>query len=371
MKMKKVLSTALLFLLLLIVTLSGAMAEKDVLITVAGDCTIGGEGFNRKKEDSFFTFAEKYGYDYFFANFRDLFDNDDITFVNLEGVLSDSGFLENKGKTYRFRGDTDFVKILTGSSVEAVSIANNHIVDFGEQGERNTRKTLDESGVKWCRSDKYFVFEKDGIKIGFFGLENSKIYTFRPALGKMWQKMKESGEVQAIVIYVHTGSEYVGEHREQTTKIVTNLIEMGADLVVMSHPHVVQGTEVINNRLVFYSLGNFVFGGNSAIRYEKYGGNKEVTSLYSMVVQVKMSFSNEGQFLGQRAVIYPAYISDDPQINHFQPKRLSLEEAEPVRAAIQRDTAFTLPELKEDENGFAYMELPYTAATDGAMVPEE
>lgn len=370
MTMKKALSTAFV-LLLLLVTVSGALAEKNVLITVAGDCTIGGEGFNRKKEDSFFAFAEKYGYDYFFANFRDLFDNDDVTFVNLEGVLSDNEFLENKGKTYRFRGDTDYVKILTGSSVEGVSIANNHIVDFGEQGERNTRKTLDENGVKWCRNDKYFIVEKDGVRIGFFGLENSKIYTFRPEMGKMWKKLKEAGEVQAIVIYVHTGSEYVGEHREQTTKIMTNLIEMGADLVIISHPHVLQGIEVINNRMVFYSMGNFVFGGNSAIRYEKYGGNKEVTSLYSMVIQVNMTFSNDGQFLGQRTVIYPAYISDDPQVNHFQPKRLSPEEAEPVRAAIQRDTAFTLPELKADENGFAYMELPYTPATDGTMVPEE
>ena len=102
MTMKKALSTAFVFLLLL-VTVSGALAEKNVLITVAGDCTIGGEGFNRKKEDSFFAFAEKYGYDYFFANFRDLFDNDDVTFVNLEGVLSDNEFLENKGKTYRLR----------------------------------------------------------------------------------------------------------------------------------------------------------------------------------------------------------------------------------------------------------------------------
>ena len=128
---------------------------------------------------------------------------------------------------------------------------------------------------------------------------------------------------------------------------------------------------MIKNRTVFYSMGNFVFGGNSAIRYEKYQGIKEVTSLYSMAVQVKMTFTNDGQYLGQRAVIYPAYISDDPLINHFQPKRLSLKEAEPVRAAIQRDTPFELPELKEDGNGLAVMEFPYIPATDSALVPED
>ena len=84
-----------------------------------------------------------------------------------------------------------------------------------------------------------------------------------------------------------------------------------------------------------------------------------------------MTFSNDGQYLGQQAVIYPAYISDDPEVNHFQPKRLTVKEAEPVRDAIQRDTAFELPELREDEDGLSYMLLPYVAATEDAMLPEE
>ena len=95
-----------------------------------------------------------------------------------------------------------------------------------------------------------------------------------------------------------------------------------------------------------------------------------LSSLYSMAVQVKMSFTNEGQYLGQRVVIYPAYISDDPNVNHYQPRRVNAQEAKPVRDAIQRDTAFNLPELKE-EDGFAVMEFPYLAATDDVMLPED
>ena len=371
MTMKKIPGVTALILLLLLLTISGAMAEKEILMTFAGDCTLGGEGFNRNKEDSFFACVAKNGYDYFFANFRDLFDNDDLTVVNLEGVLTDSEFLENKKKTFRFRGDTEYVKILTGSSVEAVTIANNHITDFGEQGDRNTRKTLDENGVGWFRADKYYTFEHEGIRIVFFGLENSRYYSMRSKLAKQWKEMKESGEASAIVVYVHTGIEYVGEHEDYATKMATNLIDMGADLVLMSHPHVLQGTEIINNRTVFYSMGNFVFGGNSAIKKKTYQGVKEVTSLYSMAVQVKMTFTNDGRYLGQRAVIYPAYISDDPDVNHFQPKRLTLREAEPVRAAIQRDTAFELPELTEDANGLAVMEFPYVAATEDLLMPED
>ena len=364
-------AAALILLALLLLAAAGAQAEKTVLLTFAGDCTLGSEGAAIKEDDSFFAFAEKQGYDYFFANFRELFEQDDITVVNLEGVLSDSVFMENRKKTFRFRGSTDFVKILTGSGVDAVSLANNHIMDFGSQGAESTRKVLDENGVRWFWNEEYSIIERDGIRIAFFGLEHSKFYSLHNWLAQTIPELKGSGRANAVVVYVHTGIEYKGEHENRAAAMANDLVGMGADVVLMSHPHVLHGMEVINNRTVFYSMGNFVFGGNSAIRYEKYHVTKDVTSLYSMAVQVKMSFAGDGTYLGQRVTVYPAYISDDPEVNHYQPRRLSLAEAEPVREAIQRDTqGFTLPELKE-ENGFALMEYPYLAATNEVFLPEE
>lgn len=364
-------AAALILLILLILGAAGAQAEKTVLITIAGDCTLGSEGATMNSEDSFFAYAEKYGYDYFFANFRDLFDHDDITVVNLEGVLTDSAYMEYKNKPFRFRGKTDFVKILAGSGVDAVSLANNHIMDFGTQGTESTRKVLDENGVRWFRNEDYCVIERGGIRVAFFGLEHAKFYSLRSRLPQVFGELKQSGQANAVVVYVHTGIEYKGEHENRIAAMAKDLVGMGADLVVMSHPHVLQGMEIINNRTVFYSMGNFVFGGNSVIRYQKYHEWKEVTSLYSMAVQVKMSFAGDGEYLGQRAVIWPAYTSDDPLANHYQPRRLTAEEAEPVREAIQRDTqGFTLPELKE-KDGLAFMEFPYLAATDAVLMPEE
>ncbi len=87
--MKKRLGAACLCLLLLLLPLTGTLAEKTVLMTFTGDCTLGSEEINRKKPDSFDSFMEKYGYDYCFANFKEMFENDDLTVVNLEGVLSD------------------------------------------------------------------------------------------------------------------------------------------------------------------------------------------------------------------------------------------------------------------------------------------
>ena len=121
---------------------------------------------------------------------------------------------------------------------------------------------------------------------------------------------------------------------------------------------------------MFFCMGNFVFGGNSAIKKKTYQGVKEVSSLYTMAVQVKMSFTNDGEYLGQRAVIYPAYTSDDPDVNHYQPRRVTVEEAKPVWEAIQRDTkTMELPPLTEVD-GLAVIELPYVPATEGAMQPE-
>lgn len=362
--MKKRLGAACLCLLLLLLPLTGTLAEKTVLMTFTGDCTLGSEEINRKKPDSFDSFMEKYGYDYCFANFKEMFENDDLTVVNLEGVLSDKPWDENKKKTFRFRGPTDFAKILTGSSVEAACIANNHIMDFGAQGAKSTREALEANEVKWFRNENYCLYEHDGITIALFALENSKYYSLRKKLKTTFRELKESGQANAIVACVHTGMEYRGKHDKSAAEMAETLVGYGADLVIMHHPHVLQGMNIVNNRNVFYSLGNFVFGGNNSIKTKVYS-NMTVTSLYTMAVQVTMTFSDTGAYLGQQAVIYPAQISDDPEVNHYQPLRLSASEAGPVREAIQRDTAFELPALTE-KDGLSLMTFDYLPGAEEA-----
>lgn len=366
--MIKRLGAAGLLLILLLSAATCGLAETTILMTFTGDCTLGSEENNRKKPDSFDSCMEKNGYDYCFANFREMFEQDDLTVVNLEGVLSDSSYQENKKKPFRFRGPTDFVKILTGSSVEAACIANNHIMDFGAQGEKSTREALEAAGVGWFRNENHYLYKHEGITIAFFALENSKYYSLRKKLPKIFRELKETGGVNAIVVCVHTGLEYRGKHDKAAAEMTNNLVNWGADLVVMHHPHVLQGMEIINNRNVFYSLGNFVFGGNNSIKTKVYS-SMTVTSLYTMVLQVKMTFSETGTYLGQQAVIYPAHISSDPQVNYYQPLRLNAEDAVPVREAIQRDTAFELPAI-EEKDGLSLMEFEYLPAPEAAQKTE-
>ena len=104
--------TALLLCCALLISAGCAAAEKTVTVTFTGDCTLGSEESTRADQYSFDSVAAREGYDYFFANLRDLFEKDDITFINFEGVLSDSKAQESQRKRYRFRGPSDFVKIL-------------------------------------------------------------------------------------------------------------------------------------------------------------------------------------------------------------------------------------------------------------------
>ena len=362
--------TALLLCCILLVSAGCAAAEKTITITFTGDCTLGSEESTRKDPNSFDSIAEKEGYDYFFANFRDMFEKDDLTVVNFEGVLSDSKAQESQTKRYRFRGPTDFVKILTGSSIELADLANNHTGDYGKQGEASTRETLEQNGIPWMKDTNYYIYEKDGIRIAFLGLHKE----FKGNFEKYKQviiALKQKEQVNAIVACWHQGSEYRGSHEVRPTESTAKaMIKYGVDLVIMHHPHVVQGVDISNNRCIFYSLGNFVFGGNDDIREEKFLIDKTVTSLYSTVVQVKMTFSNDGTYLGQQATIYPTYTSSAAPKNNFQPYRANAEEAVPIREAMQIDTKFDLPEITTDENGLSRMELPYLPAFEEAMLPE-
>ena len=361
----------MIFLVCALLLISGlAKAEKTIVLTFTGDCTLGSEESTRAKEDSFDSLAAAKGYDYFFANFREMFEQDDHTIINFEGVLSDSRGQEYLKKRYRFRGPTEFVKILTGSSVDACSLSNNHIGDFGKQGEESTKATLEENGIGWFQNYKYYVYEKEGIKIAFIALENKIVYNEFDKVKKLIQNLKETGEANAVVVCWHTGLEYRGAHETNTERTSQALVRYGADLIIMHHPHVLQGVNIYNNRCIFYSLGNFVFGGNSAIRTEKFKLDQTVTSLYSAVVQARLTFTNDGRYLGQQMVIYPVYTSSAAPVNNYQPYRANAEEAEAVRAALQEDTAFELPEITAGPDGLSRIELSYLAAFDNVEIPE-
>ena len=123
---------------------SEAVWPKTFTITVTGDTTLGSTDSLRKRDDCFESVYAEKGAGWFFSGTRSLFDSDDMTLVNFEGTITESD--SAKEKKYNFKAPAEYVDILTLGSVEAANIANNHIVDYGDQGQTDTVAALEAAG---------------------------------------------------------------------------------------------------------------------------------------------------------------------------------------------------------------------------------
>ena len=345
--MKKGAAVFILAVLCLLMLGTDGRADQTVTVTFTGDVTLGSEEIKKNQPGSFHDYAAREGYGYFFRNFLPLFSSDDLTVVNLEGVLSDSDRQENKLKTYRFRGPAEFAEILNEASIEACSFANNHMMDFGTQGYRATLRALDEHGISHFGNNDCFIYEKNGVKIAFFALVSSKLQGSRDRGRKTVARLREEEGVNAVVVCVHAGTEY-DPHRNKTQVTYAEFVRkyFTADLVIMHHPHVLQGIDILDGCCyVCYSLGNFCFGGNMKIR-----------ALETMAVQADLVFSDDGAYLGQRLRLYPAHIASSARgegdANDYLPKPVTGDEALAVLQLVQNDTGFDLGQY-DDETGYA------------------
>ena len=335
---------------------TAALADRIVTVTFTGDVTLGSEETKKNLPGSFNDYVEKKGYDYFFQNYKEIFSSDDLTVINLEGVLSDSNRQENTAKTYRFRGPTEYADILKRAGIEACAISNNHTMDFGKQGYTATVQALKDHGIHFFGNNSYYIFEKDGIKIAFFSLVSPKVQGSREWGQEVTARLRREEGVSAVVMCMHVGTEY-DAHRNKTQVTYAAFARkyFTADLVIMHHPHVLQGIDILDDCCyACYSLGNFCFGGNMKIR-----------ALETMVVQADLVFTDEGVYKGQQLRLYPAYIAtaarelgDD---NDFLPKPVTGDEALAVLQLVQNDTAFDLGPYDEETGCVTLRYLPAAA----------
>ncbi len=395
----------LLILLLVLMLPCIALADTTITITFTGDVTLGGEEWLAGEETSFASLYEKNGPEYFLKNFADFFAEDDLTVINLEGVLTDDDTLppvqQGKNGSFFFKGRTEYVNVLTAASVEAASIANNHTYDYGEQGLRDTIATLENAGIEWfgthdrhtTDTERFLFYEKDGVTICLMSLYwddylQGKKDGCGAFLADEIERIKTSGEADAVIAILHGGQEY-GRHRTNPQKVFTKMaFGAGADLVICHHAHVVMGMDVIDNRSAFYSLGNFCFGGNKNAYQKK--GSKVQDAAPALIVRAELTFDDEGNYKGQQMTLYPVQTtsvdrpadSTEDQPNDYQPKFITGPLGAHVLHLMQIDMNYVLKnaqnkELKEfviaKENELAAMEssvgqssltLPYLPADE-------
>lgn len=231
---------------------------KTFTVTLAGDTTLGSTDDLRKRDDCFERVAEEKGYAWFFSGLETLFATDDMTLVNFEGTLTEE--TTKKEKKFNFKGPAEYTDILTLGSVEAVTVANNHTLDYGTKGRDDTIANLENAGITVSGNGKLAIFEKDGVKVGMTG------YCFpyndgKKDITKDVKALRDMG-CQIVIASFHWGSEYREDFTGEQRSIGRAAIKAGADIVVGHHPHIVQGIESYEDSYILYSVGNLVFGGN-------------------------------------------------------------------------------------------------------------
>ncbi len=312
-------------------------APVQIVVSFTGDCTLGCTPDQRMNpRTSFEGYVAREGMAYPFAEVREIFENDDLTVINLESVFQDDDSCR-ADKTYNFRAPQSYAEMLPLGGVDAVSFANNHTMDYSAKGFLSTLEALEKVNIPWFGASETacstYIFEKDGVKIGFVSTYISDYFrTEGKLVTKCFDELNAAG-CNLIVGCIHGGVEYDTLHDEAMERTANGFIRRGADVVICHHPHTLQGIRVENGRTTLWSLGNFVFGGNPEIRVNHAG--ESVIS--TMIAQFTFSFDENGKYLGHQLNVIPCHMSGHTGYNDYQPHPVSGQDAERVIQALQRD----------------------------------
>lgn len=262
--------------------LPGTIYEKEV--RVPGQVTLSFAGD--------ISFAEGYAnMAYYYSNGKDItkcisedliacMDDADIMMVNNEFTYSDRG-QPLSGKTFTFRAKPEMAAELDRLSVDIVSLANNHVYDYGETALLDTLDTLDQYGIPYVGAGRNLgeakeiaYFQAGDMRLAYVSatqIERSYVYTkeatetgagvlrtYDPAVFlEVIRKAEETSDF--VVVYVHWGTEGTDQVEADQRQLGYQYIDAGADLVIGAHPHCLQGIEFYQGVPIVYSLGNYWF----------------------------------------------------------------------------------------------------------------
>ncbi|TSC71793.1 MAG: poly-gamma-glutamate synthesis protein (capsule biosynthesis protein) [Parcubacteria group bacterium Gr01-1014_70] len=218
-----------------------------------------------------------------FSYVSDVLGGADITFGNLEGPVSDAGV--QSGSEFSFRMDPHVTTALALAGFDIVSLANNHMGDWGREAFEDTMRRLQRSGIAYAgggwnqkESLEPAVFEVRGKRVGFVAFSD---------VGPLWMQSKDalsgiaalpagsegkeyvekavfeaSQKVDILVVSFHFGEEYQTAPNERQKELARTAVDAGARVVIGHHPHVVENIEEYGKGVIAYSLGNFIFDQN-------------------------------------------------------------------------------------------------------------
>jgi poly-gamma-glutamate synthesis protein (capsule biosynthesis protein) len=221
---------------------------------------------------------EKYGggdYRYPFLKIAGVVRSADFAFANLESPISSRG--KNQGSIYSFRADPKVVEGLVFAGFDALSIANNHIWDWGREALEDTIHLLSAgrivpfgAGVNYSDANEPKFLSVGSLRLALLGYTNlmprsleatasrAGLSQFEPELIR--KKIFDTrNQADIIIVSMHWGDEYEASANTLQKSLARQFIDAGADLVIGHHPHVIQEVEKYKQGWIAYSLGNFVF----------------------------------------------------------------------------------------------------------------
>jgi len=273
-----------------------------ISITAVGDCTLGDLRM-QPESTRFRRFWNENGAEYFLSEVKSLFERDDFTIVNLEGPITTNLTYEPNQKYY-FRGEPEYIEILTCGSVEVCNLANNHSHNFDQAGYDETGELLTAAGIGWCGYDDVYYTQCKGITVGFAGFD-----MWRSTDDDIVRVVTEARlNCDLLIVSYHGGTEMTYTMHPTVQRIGRLCIDAGADLFIGNHSHVYGAIEQYKGKYLIGSLGNFCFGGNAY-----------PDDLCCTIWRQDFNVYEDGTVEDAGIDILPAHISTQEKRNNYQP----------------------------------------------------
>ena len=267
--------------------------------------------------------------DFIDDSLKDIVVNSDIAICNFEAPIETKDMKAIKKAGPHVFQSKKSIEYLKDVGFDIVTLANNHIYDYGQKSLENTIDKLKKNhidfvgaGVDFEEAYQTKIIEKNGIKIGLLACAENEfgcLYEEQNRGGYAWlfhhliedniRKLKK--EVDSIVLIAHAGVENIDFPIKEWRDRYKRLCDVGVDVIVGHHPHVPQGYEKYNSSIIFYSLGNFYFDTvgfqdknddsySVVLEFEKYGlkdfeiiYHKKIDGQTCMVSKEDVSFDIE------------------------------------------------------------------------------
>lgn len=228
--------------------------------------------------------TKRHGADYLFRHVKPYFDASDYVSGNFEHPIlkNDASKYEQTDKSIHLYTDMDAIHAVKNAGFTVMNLANNHLMDYGEEGLRDTLDVFDRYNMDYVgggenrKEAKEHINYQDvnGVRVATLGFtdafvegtiatkdRNGLLSANPDVLFDMIEKAKneDHGNADLVVVNVHWGQEYDTEATPRQKALAKAMVDAGADIIIGHHPHVLQSFDVYKDGIIFYSLGNFVF----------------------------------------------------------------------------------------------------------------